>query len=286
MNRYIKLPARRIAILITLFILPTFLMSQQINVISFNIRYNTPNDGENAWPNRISMVTSLLKFHEADIFGMQEALSGQIEDIEKDLPGYEWFGKGRKDGKKGGEFCPVFFNKSKFILLDNGIFWLSETPDKPSRGWDAALNRVVTWGKFQSKITGKQFLFFNTHFDHVGIEARKNSADLIWSKINEMTAGKDLPVILTGDFNLKPEQKPIKKLKQHLYDSRDVTAQPPYGPLGTFNNFEIDNELKKRIDYIFISAGVKVLKYAVLTDFCDHRFPSDHLPVFATLVLK
>lgn len=272
---------------ILLFLIPATLFSQQMNIVSFNIRFNTPNDGVNAWPNRIEMASGLLRFHEADIFGLQEALHGQILDVQKELPEYEWFGVGRDDGEKGGEFSPIFYNKSKFILYDHGTFWLSETPDVPSKGWDAALNRIVTWGRFQSKVTGKQFLVFNTHFDHRGTEARKNSALLIEKKIREMTRNKNLPVILTGDFNLTPDTEPIVLLKKYMKDSFEVTQEPPYGPVGTFNGFKIDADLSsRRIDYIFVYGGIDVLKYAALSDFKDNRFPSDHLPVFAKVQLK
>ena len=273
-------------ILFILLLFPATIFAQQMNIISFNIRYNTPNDGENAWPNRIEMASGLLRFHEADIFGLQEALVGQINDIQEQLPEYKWFGVGRDDGKEGGEFSPIFYNPTKFILLKNGTFWLSETPEKPSKGWDAALNRIVTWGKFQSKVTGKQFLVFNTHFDHVGVEARKNSASLIFKKIREMVQDKNLPVILTGDFNLTPDTEPIQILQKYLSDSREVTEEPPYGPVGTFQGFKMDAPLENRIDYIFVYGGIKVLKYAAISDFKDHRFPSDHLPVFAKVVLK
>ena len=273
-------------IALILLLLPATIFAQQMNIISFNIRYNTPNDGENAWPHRIEMVSGLLKFHDADIFGLQEALIGQIEDVKNQLPQYEWFGVGRDDGKEGGEFSPVFYNPAKFILLKHGTFWLSETPEKPSKGWDAALNRVVTWGRFQSKVTGKQFMVFNTHFDHRGVEARKNSAELIYKKIREMVQDKNLPVILTGDFNLTPDTEPIQLLKKYMADSREVSEEPPYGPVGTFQSFNIDAPMENRIDYVFVYGGVKVLKYAVLTDFKEHRFPSDHLPVFVKVVLK
>lgn len=273
-------------VLFILLLLPATIFAQQMNIISFNIRYNTSNDGENAWPNRIEMASGLLRFHEADIFGLQEALVGQIEDIQNQLPEYKWFGVGRDDGKEGGEFSPIFYNPAKFILLKNGTFWLSETPEKPSKGWDAALNRIVTWGRFQSKITGKQFLVFNTHFDHRGVEARKNSASLIYKKIREMVQDKNLPVILTGDFNLTPDTEPIQILQKYLSDSREVTEEPPYGPVGTFQGFNLEADLSGRIDYIFVYGGIKVLKYAALSDFKDHRFPSDHLPVFAKVVLK
>jgi endonuclease/exonuclease/phosphatase family metal-dependent hydrolase len=272
---------------ILLLLIPVTLISQEMNIISFNIRYNTPNDGINAWPNRIEMVTGLLRFHEADIFGLQEALHGQILDIHKELPEYEWFGVGRDDGEKAGEFSPIFYKKSEFILIKNGTFWLSETPEKPSKGWDAALNRIVTWGHFQSKVTGKQFLVLNTHFDHIGKEARKNSATLIRQQVQEMTNDKNLPVVVTGDLNLTPESEPVVLLKRYLKDSREVSEEPPYGPVGTFNGFKIDADLSSnRIDYIFVRGEISVLKYAALSDFKEHRFPSDHLPVFARVRLK
>ncbi|MGM0621009.1 MAG: endonuclease/exonuclease/phosphatase family protein [Bacteroidota bacterium] len=273
-------------IFIFLLLIPTVLLSQQMNIVSFNIRYNTQNDGENAWPNRIEMVTGLLKFHEADIFGLQEALHGQILDVENEMPGYEWFGVGRDDGKKGGEFSPIFYQKAKFELLDHGTFWLSETPEKPSTGWDAALNRIVTWGILKSTETGKEFMVFNTHFDHVGVEARKNSAILIREKIQKMVPS-NTPVIVTGDFNLTPDQKPIEMLKDYLDDSRDITKEPPYGPAGTYNGFDINADLSsRRIDYIFVKGDIEVLKYAALSEIKDKRFPSDHLPVFAKVRLK
>ena len=266
--------------------IPLSIYSQEINIVSFNIRLNTSHDAENAWPNRSEMVSGLLRFHDADIFGLQEAKYEQIVDLENDLPDFEWIGVGRDDGVKGGEFSPVFYKPSKFILIKHGNFWLSETPEKPGKGWDAACNRLVTWGLMQSKVTGKQFLFLNTHFDHVGTEARKNSAFLIKEKIEEMTHNKNLPVILTGDFNLTPDQEPISLIKNFLRDSRDISIEPPYGPVGTFNGFKIDADLDRRIDYIFVHGNIKVLKHATLTDMKEKRFPSDHLPVFAKIQLN
>jgi endonuclease/exonuclease/phosphatase family metal-dependent hydrolase len=258
-----------------------------MNIISYNIRLNTPNDGLNSWPNRINMVTGLLRFHEADIFGLQEALDGQILDIKKELPEYEWFGVGRDDGKKAGEFSPIFYKKTEFTLLNNGTFWLSETPEIPSKGWDAALNRIVTWGKFKSKTTGKEFFIFNTHFDHVGEEARKFSADLIKRKVQDMNRNKNLPVIITGDFNLTPDTEPIMLLKKHFKDSREVSQEPPYGPVGTYNGFNLNADLSRnRIDYIFLTTNIEVSKYAALSEIKDQRFPSDHLPVYAKIRLK
>lgn len=269
-----------------LILLPATLIAQQMNIASFNIRMNTPKDGINAWPNRIEMVTGLLKFHDVEIFGLQEAFYGQINDIQKQLPNYEWLGVGRDDGEKDGEFSPIFFDKSKFILLNSSTFWLSENCEKPGLGWDAACNRVVTWGKFQSKVTGKQFIVFNTHFDHRGDEARKNSAFLIRDKIKEISGDQGLPIILTGDFNLTPDSEPIGLIKGFMKDSREITKTAPYGPVGTFTSFKWDAPMKTRIDYVFVQGGVDVLKYAVLTDAKDQRFPSDHLPVFVKVQLK
>ena len=273
-------------ILIFLIIAPASLFAQQMNIVSFNIRYNNPNDGENAWPNRVEMVTELLQFHDADIFGLQEALYEQITDIENELPNYEWFGVGRDDGEKAGEFSPIFYNKTKFILVKHGEFWLSENCDKPGLGWDAVCNRIVTWGKFKSKVTGKHFLVFNTHFDHRGNEARKNSAFLIRDKIKEISNNRELPIILTGDFNLTPDSEPIKLIKGFMKDSREVSETPPYGPVGTFTSFDWNAPMENRIDYIFIQGRIKVLKYAVLTDAKNQHFPSDHLPVFVKVELK
>ncbi|WP_167613316.1 endonuclease/exonuclease/phosphatase family protein [Maribellus sediminis] len=273
-------------ILLTLAIMPFTLFAQQFSVISFNIRYNNPGDGINAWPNRIALVNGLLNFYEPGIFGLQEALYDQILDIEKGLPDYKWFGVGRDDGDKAGEFIPIFYNTKKFILIESGHFWLSEDCNKPGLGWDAACNRITTWGKFQSKVTGKKFFVFNTHFDHMGDEARKNSAKLIHEKINELTAGNGFPVILTGDFNLTPETQPIGMIKKYLSDSREISEEPPYGPVGTYNGFKPGSEGNNRIDYIFVNDKVKVLKYAAISDTKENRSPSDHLPLFVEVQLK
>lgn len=275
---------KRILLFIILF-MPIGILAQQLNVISFNIRYNNPKDGINAWPSRIELVNGLLNFHEPDIFGLQEALHDQILDIENGLPGFKWIGVGRDDGDKAGEFSPIFYNSEKFILVDNGNFWLAEDCTKPGLGWDAACTRICTWGKFQSKVSGKRFYVFNTHFDHRGNEARNNSAILIRDKVEEMTNKNGLPVLLTGDFNLTPDTEPIALINKYLSDSREISEQSPYGPVGTYNGFKVGTEKENRIDYIF-TKGVKVLKYAVLSDSFENRSPSDHLPVFVEVQLK
>ncbi len=273
-------------LIVIVFLIPISVFAQELKIMSFNIRYATENDGINAWSNRIEMVNGLFKFHEPQIFGLQEALISQIEDISNELPDFGWIGVGRDDGKKGGEFSPIFFNKKNFILVKNGTFWLSETPEKPSMGWDASYKRIVTWGKFKSKVSGKHFLVFNTHFDHRGDKARKNSAILIKEKIKEISNNSGLPVILTGDLNLEPDSEPIQLIKTFMKDSGEITETEPYGPVGTFSGFNWDATLDRRIDYIFIQGGIKVLKYAVISDSKEQRWPSDHLPVFVKVQLK
>jgi len=261
------------------------IMAQNIRIISYNIRYNNPGDGINAWPNRSAQVAALLDFHQAEIFGLQEALIGQIEDIQAKLPNMKWIGVGRDDGKKAGEYSPLFYNSKKFKALKSGYFWLSETPDKPGLGWDAACNRICTWLLLETDKKDKQFMVFNTHFDHQGIKARTESAKLILKKIKELNTSK-LPVILTGDFNLTPEQEPIAVITKELKDSRTITKDAPYGPTGTFNGFKFDAPLKDRIDFIFVNDKVEVKQYAVLSDSKDLHYPSDHLPVFVNIELK
>ncbi|NQU85549.1 MAG: endonuclease/exonuclease/phosphatase family protein [Mariniphaga sp.] len=259
--------------------------AQEMNVATFNIRYNNPGDGINAWPNRIDMVTGLLKFYELDIFGLQEALYGQIQDIESDLPEFEWIGTGRDDADKKGEFSPIFYNKNLFTLIENGQFWLSETPEKPGFGWDSKFNRICTWCKFIQKKTDIEFFVLNTHFDHIADTARKNSAILINKFIAEKNQD-NLPVILMGDFNLTPETYPISLIKEDFRDSREISEASPYGPVGTFNGFNHESPLERRIDYVFVTEKIKVLEYAVLSDSKKNRYPSDHLPVFVKILFK
>ncbi len=261
------------------------IMAQQINIISYNIRFNNPGDGVNAWPNRSSQVAALLNFHQADIFGLQEALIGQIEDIHAQMPQMKWVGVGRDDGEKAGEFSPLFYNSEKFTALKSGGFWLSETPEKPGLGWDAACNRVCSWLLLKENKSKKKFMVFNTHFDHMGVKARTESAKLILRKIKALNPS-GFPVILTGDFNLTPEQEPISVITSELQDSRSITKQAAYGPTGTFNGFKFDSPLKDRIDYVFVSNSIEVKRYGVLTDSKDLRYPSDHLPVFVNLEFK
>lgn len=261
-----------------LLLLSTAVFSQKLVVASYNLRYNTPNDGENAWPNRKEMVKGLIRFHEWDIFGTQEVLKGQIDDL-LEMEEFAYLGKGRDDGKDAGEHSAIFYKKDRFEVLKSGNFWLSETPDVPGKGWDATCcNRICSWAEFKDKESKKSFYFFNVHFDHQGVEARRQSGILMVKKIREI-AGNKATVFLTGDFNSTPDTEQIQLISKNLNDCHTITEQPPYGPEGTFNSFRFDAPMDNRIDYIFVSDNIEVLKYGVLTDALHQRYPSDHQPV-------
>ena len=276
---------RKIFPLLLLLLVCNLIMAQNIRVITYNIRFNNPDDGINAWPNRSSQLSLLLAFHQPDVFGLQEALIDQIEDIQKFLPEMKWIGVGRDDGIRSGEFSPLFYNSKKFEATKKGWFWLSETPEKPGLGWDAACNRICTWALLKEIKSDRYFFVFNTHFDHKGVVARIESAKLILQKIKELNTSK-IPVILTGDFNLTPEQKPIELISQALNDSKSISKESPYGPDGTFNGFDFNSPLKERIDYVFVNDQIEVKQYGVLSDSKDQRYPSDHLPVFVNLEFR
>lgn len=255
-----------------------------INVATYNLRYNTANDGVNAWPNRKEMVKALISFHEFDIFGTQEGLRGQLDDI-AELKNFAFLGSGRDDGKQAGEHSAIFYRTDRFKVLKSGDFWLSETPDKPGKGWDATCcNRICSWAKFKDLKTKKEFYFFSVHFDHQGVEARRQSGKLMVKKIQEIA--KDAPVICVGDLNSLPDTEQVKEIQTILNDSQKVSAMPPYGPEGTFNAFKFDAPMKNRIDYIFTDKRISVLKYGVLTDAKEQRYPSDHQPVVIKAVIN
>jgi len=255
-----------------------------LKVMTYNIRYNNPGDSLNAWPNRKDEVVKLIRKYAPDVFGLQEALLGQVNDVASRMPGFDWVGVGREDGINRGEYAPIFYNSQKYQLKEQGWFWLSETPHIPSKSWDAALPRICTFALLEDYDTRQNFWVFNTHFDHQGEKARHESARLIQRKINELNE-KNLPVILTGDFNARPDENPVKVIKRRLEDSKEVTETPAEGPEGTFNGFDFNSPLTDRIDYIFLSKKTVVKKYAVLTDSKEQRYPSDHLPVYVELDL-
>lgn len=271
-----KMKARFISLMVMLMV-ASFSFAQTITLATYNVRLGIASDGENAWPNRADKVSALLKFHEVDIFGLQEPFRNQIDDVQAQLPNFNWVGVGRDDGADKGEFSPIFFNKEKFKMLDKGWFWLSETPEKPGYGWDAKYNRICTYVLLKDS-KDNRFWVFNTHLDHQAPTARRESVKLILSRIEEKV-GKNEPIFLMGDFNSTPLDEPIQIITKTLSDSRAISKEAPYGPEGTFNDFDYNSKLESRIDYIFVNEKIEILKYGVLTDSYNQHFPSDHLPV-------
>jgi endonuclease/exonuclease/phosphatase family metal-dependent hydrolase len=255
--------------------------NRSFNLMTYNIRMNTEADGVNAWPLRKDKVAGLIRFHQADIFGVQEALLVQMNDLKSSLPEFDCYGVGRDNGKEEGEFMTIFYRKDRFEKLAEGTLWLNESTDKPGLGWDAACNRTCTWIKFKDKSTKKIFFAFNTHFDHRGKVAREESAKLIL-KFMATINNENLPMFLTGDFNSSKEAAPIQKILTVMLDSRDKSKTAPYGPQGTSGGFEV-RESKRVIDYIFINQKIEVLRHGVLTDSNGLFYPSDHRPVLAEI---
>jgi len=258
--------------------------------MTFNIRFANKGDGEHDWDHRRPLVASIIRFHEVDLLGVQEALRSQLDDMVSDMPEYDWFGVCRTDGstqpRPDGEFSAILYRKDRFEKLAGNTFWLSQTPEKiGSVGWDAALPRIVTWVKFKDRQTGKIFFHFNTHFDHIGEQARAESAKLILRKIKEIVG--DGEVILTGDFNCGETEPPYKNITDtsasfHMTDAMTISRIPHHGPMATFaGTFQISGLIDHRIDFIFVRGNVEVLRHAVISDNWNGNLASDHLPVMA-----
>lgn len=271
-------------------------IAQEFTIGTYNLRYANHSDSVNGngWGERSRVIINMIQFHGFDIFGTQEGLSHQLETLKAQLPGYQYIGVGRDDGKQAGEYSAIFYQTNKFDLLESGNFWLSTVTDKPNKGWDAALPRICTWGKFKEKGTHFEFYMFNLHMDHIGVQARAESAKLILQKIKGFP--KDKPVILTGDFNVDQYNESYTLLNTSglLKDAFDLSLIK-LASVGTFNNFSANDYNDKRIDHIFLSKAFHVKRYGVLTDtyrslqtdnntttnktFYQARVPSDHFPV-------
>ena len=256
---------------------------EETSVMSFNIRYDAASDGENRWELRKERVAGLMRWHGAHFIGAQEVLHHQLAYLSGSLKGFGSIGLGRDDGSTKGEYACILYDSSRYERVRDSTFWLSPTPDVISKGWDAAIRRVCTYGLFRSRTTGRMLWVFNTHFDHIGDTARLESARLILSRIESLNAGKGWPVVLMGDFNARPEEPSILHLSTRLYNARDRSEQPPYGAADTWNAFRFDSLPDGWIDHIFVSPGVRVKRYATLTDSYDRKYPSDHFPVMAVL---
>ncbi|OYU79646.1 MAG: endonuclease/exonuclease/phosphatase [Flavobacterium sp. BFFFF1] len=271
-------------VLLLLFTVTAF--GQNLKVMTYNLRFDNPADGENRWELRKEFLCRQIQFYGPDFFGTQEGKMHQLKYIDSIMTHYSYIGRGRDDSANQGEFSAIFYNALKFKVLKQSTFWLSETPEKVSKGWDAMFERICTYGLFENIRTKQRFYVFNTHFDHVGEVARSKSAKMIISKINAINT-ENVPVILTGDFNSEIKSTAYNFLSSWMNDSKVISEELPFGPTGTFNNFEFNKPVTLLIDYIFTSKDdIAVNKYAVLSDSKDCKYPSDHLPVYIELTLK
>ena len=276
--------------LLLIFAAQTFAKDVPLRVMTFNIRFNNPADGINAWSNRKTKVADVIRFHKADLIGVQEAQHNQLQDFEKMLPDFAWCGVGR-DGENKGEFSAILYRKSRFKLLETNTFWLSETPDKVgAKGWDANFPRIVTWAKFRDNQTKKTFYHFNTHFDHIGAKARSESSKLMLSLIPKIA--QKFQFTVTGDFNATEDTDVYRILTGKegagnfkLLDARYISQNGHFGGVSTWNAFK-ELEPNRKIDYVFVGEGVKVLEHGVLSDRWEGLWASDHLPVLAEIVLS
>ncbi|PKQ63858.1 endonuclease/exonuclease/phosphatase [Labilibaculum filiforme] len=258
---------------------------QSQTFMTYNLRYNNPGDSINCWEARKANVVDLIQKYSPDVFGTQEGLNDQILYLDRALTDYSYLGVGRDDGKQKGEYCAVFYRTEKYNLIKHTTFWLSETPEEISKGWDAALERICTYLLLENKETKQRFYVFNTHFDHVGELARLNSSKLIYGKITEHNP-ENYPCVLMGDLNLTPETSAIQYLSEVLGETKSLAGENCSGPEGSFNGFKHSEPVTDRIDYIFISKGDgKVNQYRIIDDQVEERYPSDHLPVMVEVDL-
>lgn len=269
--------------------------AQELTVGSYNIRYMNKTDSicGNGWHNRCQSICNQLIWERPDIFGAQEVLHSQMLDLEKGLPNYRWIGVGRDDGKEEGEYAAIFYNPQRMELVEQGHFWLNETPDKPALGWDAACIRICTWGHFRDLQTKRDFYFLNLHMDHVGKKARRESAKLVMNRITQMTDGGKKLAVLTGDFNVSQKDGLYDLFAQSgvLKDCYTSTKER-FAENGTYNGFDYHFWTDDRIDHIFVTPATSVEAYAILTDGRWQedvngrmvRFNiSDHYPVFTRI---
>jgi endonuclease/exonuclease/phosphatase family metal-dependent hydrolase len=284
------------AVLLSLFF-SAGVLAQRFNIGTYNLRYANHGDTlhGNGWGQRLPVIAGIVRFHDFDIFGTQEGLYHMLEGLRDSLPGYAYTGIGRDDGKHAGEHSAIFYKTGKFKLLEHGNFWLSDTTDRPNKGWDAVLPRICTWGRFREISSGFVFYMFNLHMDHVGVKARAESSKLILARIKTFPPGA--AVILTGDLNVDQTNEGYKLINESGV-LRDCYALAPIRLAlnGTFNNFRADGKTESRIDHIFVSGRFSVQRYGILTDTYrlkddstgryTARTPSDHFPVMVQVMVK
>jgi len=254
-----------------------------LSVMTFNMRYDNPEDGQNNWRFRRERIAGVIKAQEVDVLGTQELLSNQFNDLSGLLTGYQGVGVGRLDGAESGEYCAVFFRKDRFTLLDSGTFWLSETPEVVgSLGWDGACERIATWVVLRDR-DGRELFFIDTPLDHVGQVARDEGVSLLMKRIETLSGGR--PVILTGDFNSEPGSSVVAHVQKDgvLRDAKAIAAQRS-GTDWSFSDFgQIPEAERPLLDYIFVSGDIEAVRYEVLPDIFDGGYVSDHAPVMAVV---
>lgn len=254
-----------------------------LSVMTFNMRYDNPEDGQNNWRFRRERIAGVIKAQEVDVLGTQELLSNQFDDLSGLLTGYQGVGVGRLDGAESGEYCAVFFRKDRFTLLDSGTFWLSDTPEVVgSLGWDGACERIATWVVLRDR-DGRELFFIDTHLDHVGQVARDEGVSLLMKRIETLSGGR--PVILTGDFNSEPGSSVVAHVQKDgvLHDAKAIAAQRS-GTDWSFSDFgQIPEAERPLLDYIFVSGDIEAVRYEVLPDTFDGGYVSDHAPVMAVV---
>ena len=254
-----------------------------LSVMTFNMRYDNPEDGQNNWRFRRERIAGVIKAQEVDVLGTQELLSNQFDDLSGLLTGYQGVGVGRLDGAESGEYCAVFFRKDRFTLLDSGTFWLSDTPEVVgSLGWDGACERIATWVVLRDR-DGRELFFIDTHLDHVGQVARDEGVSLLMKRIETLSGGR--PVILTGDFNSEPGSSVVAHVQKDgvLRDAKAIAAQRS-GTDWSFSDFgQIPEAERPLLDYIFVSGDIEAVRYEVLPDTFDGGYVSDHAPVRAVV---
>jgi len=265
--------------------------TSELTVVTYNIRYANPNDGENVWPNRREAMVRYLREKNADIIGLQEVEPLQRAWLAEQLTEFSWYGVGRNAAHDEGEGTPVFYRRDRFELVDQGTFWLSTTPEiAGSKGWDAALPRVASWVRLRDRRSGRELLAVNTHFDHMGPEARLQSGHLLTTKVAALAGVAHLPVILTGDFNARPDSAPYAAVTKPanaalaLIDAQHISRTPHQGGDSSSNAFKAISPGAK-IDYIFVRDVAAVLSHRIEDPRIDGRFVSDHQPIVAEILI-
>lgn len=273
-----------LALIIICSSISVFAQEAAITLMTYNIRMDTPSDGENAWPNRKEALAKQILEVNPTIIGIQEGMPHQVEFLSKELNHYNFIGVGR-DGGNAGEYSAIYFDSKKVELQKENTFWLSTTPEKPSKSWDAAYPRICTYGLFKHIETNMFFWVFNTHFDHVGQQSRLNSTSIILKTIKELN--DDNPVFVIGDLNVTPQNEVINLFNQNFIDTYEASIETPKGSFGTFNGFDTTTPAKDRIDYILAdpSKNIEIVSYEVLSNKIDSKFLSDHFAVLVKIIL-